>query len=194
MSIETGQPGEFFYVLQEPLNLLFVDDDPILREFAVVHLSSEQATVETAPDGASALARLETHIPDILLLDLEMPHMDGFEVLQRLRADPRLERLPVIVVTGRDDVAAVDRAFELGADFFDVKPIGWRLLSYKIRFVHRASQAEREARASAQSLSNLALESSRFLQLALTNAPGLKGSAGGYAAALEAAVNGAAAA
>jgi DNA-binding response OmpR family regulator len=190
MSFETGQPGGFFYVLQDNLRVLFVDDDPILREFAVVHLSSDQATVETAPDGRAALARLETDIPDVLLLDLEMPQMDGFEVLQRVRADPRLERLPVIVVTGRDDVAAVDRAFELGADFFDVKPIGWRLLSYKIRFVHRASQAEREARASARSLTSLALESSRFLQLALSSAPQLRGSAADYAAALEDAVNG----
>jgi len=193
--------GAFFYVLQDDLRILYVDDDPILREFAVVHLASEHAAVRTADDGLHGLEALAQEIPDILLLDLEMPRMDGFETLTRLRADERYARLPVIVVTSRDDIAAIDRAYELGATFFTVKPINWRLLSYEVRYVHRAHQAQQalaDARANAVAeadrvalgLRTLARESQRFLVEALDNAPALKSSAASYAAVLEDALNG----
>src|SRR6201996_3013739 len=97
------QADEFFYVLKDSVRILLVDDDPILREFGVVHLSSEAASVTTAGDGEEALAMLEQAPVDIVLLDLEMPRMDGFDVLRRLRANPRTAELPVIVVTGRED-------------------------------------------------------------------------------------------
>lgn len=145
--------GAFFYVLDEPLKLLFVDDDPILREFALVHLTTAQAQVEVAADGLKALASLERSAPDLILLDLEMPKLDGFGVLERLRADDRFRHLPVLVVTGREDVAAIDRAFNAGATSFVVKPINWRLLSYQIRFAWRAHLTEaslREARSAAR--------------------------------------------
>lgn len=193
--------GTFFYVLQEDLRILYVDDDPILREFAVVHLSSEHAQVRTAEDGLDALQQLEAEAPDLVLLDLEMPRMDGFETLERLRADQRFAHLPVIVVTSREDAAAIDRAYELGATFFTVKPINWRLLSYEVRYVHRAHMAElslREAaakakaaeRAAAQRLAAMAHESRNFLSLALESAPSLRPAAANYAAALEGAVHG----
>ena len=132
--------GGFFYVLQDAVRILFVDDDPIVREFAVVHLSTDKAEVVLASDGVDALERIAAHRPDVVLLDLEMPRLDGFEVLARLRADARTLDLPVVVVTGREDVAAIDRAFEAGATSFLVKPINWRLLSYQIRYVLRAGQ------------------------------------------------------
>ncbi len=137
-------PGEFFYVLDEPLHLLFVDDDPILREFATVHLASEKGRVSLASDGEEALTHIRTHGADIVLLDLEMPKLDGFGVLEALRADEATRRLPVIVITGREDVVAIDRAFAGGASSFVVKPINWRLLNYQIRFVDRAHRAERQ--------------------------------------------------
>jgi DNA-binding response OmpR family regulator len=130
----------FFYVLQEETRILYVDDDPILREFASVNLASEQATVATAGDGLDALEQLAAVRPDIMLLDLEMPRMDGFELLGRLRADEVWSRLPVIVATGREDIGAIDRAFELGATSFVVKPMNWRLLGYQIRYVLRSDR------------------------------------------------------
>jgi DNA-binding response OmpR family regulator len=138
--------GSFFYVLDEPLRLLFVDDDPILREFALVHLTTAEARVETAGDGLEALAAVERQAPDMILLDLEMPNLDGFGVLEKLRADTRYRDLPVVVVTGREDIAAVDRAFIAGATSFVVKPIHWRLLSYQVRFVWRAHRNETSLR------------------------------------------------
>ena len=117
MAVESGAPGCFFYVLEDAVRILFVDDDPIMREFAVVHLSTDKAQITVASDGIEALRAVGAEAEfDVILLDLEMPNMDGFEVLTRMRADERTRRLPVIVVTGREDVSAIDRAFQAGRD------------------------------------------------------------------------------
>jgi DNA-binding response OmpR family regulator len=167
-SSEPAQP--FFHVLQDELRVLFVDDDPILREFALVHLSTDKAEVKAVGDGDEALALLADWPADIVLLDLEMPRLDGFEVLRRLGEAGRLGDLPVIVVTGREDIAAIDRAYAAGATSFVSKPLNWRLLSYQIRYVLRACEAERAARAAVQAadrrLSELARQTSRLLSLA----------------------------
>jgi CheY-like chemotaxis protein len=182
------QPGDFFYVLQDKVRLLLVDDDPILCEFATVHLSSDTAVVETAPTGPEALEALRAEPFDLLLLDLEMPGMDGFEVLERVRLDPATAALPVIVVTGREDVRAIDRAYEAGATSFVVKPINWRQLAYQIRYVHRGACADAARRGEAgppgPALRALARESAGFLREVLKAAPELKPSVERQAALL----------
>lgn len=196
MSQNADDAGTFFYVLQDALRILYVDDDPILREFAGVYLTTETASVTTAEDGLAALEQLEAAAPDIVLLDLEMPRMDGFEVLAHLRADARFERVPVIVATGREDVEAVDKAFQAGATSFVVKPLNWRLLSYQIRYVHRTHQTElsllearrrarQEADEAKQALAELCASGSRFLADALGAAPSLRAGASAYLDALE---------
>ncbi|WP_122466166.1 MULTISPECIES: response regulator [Brevundimonas] len=144
--------NEFFYVLDEKARLLFVDDDPILREFARVNLASESCDVEVAADGVEALERIAEQPFDLLLVDLEMPRMDGFELLGRLREDPRTAHLPVVVETGREDVTAIDRAFRMGATSFVSKPLNWRLLTYQLRFVLRAARAESLVRRAAEAV------------------------------------------
>jgi DNA-binding response OmpR family regulator len=134
----------FFYVLDDEARVLFVDDDPILREFARVNLASPNTAIDVTCGGAEALEMLRAQAYDVVLLDLEMPGLDGFETLTRIRADPVLAHVPVIVQTGREDVEAIDRCFRLGATSFVMKPLNWRLLSYQVRYVLRA---ERQARA-----------------------------------------------
>lgn len=131
----------FFYVLDEPARILFVDDDPILREFARVNLASDQVQIDVAEDGLAALEALLVQTYDLLLVDLEMPRLDGFGLLRELRADARWQNLPVVVESGREDVDAIDRAFQAGATSFVVKPLNWRLLSYQLRFVLRNARA-----------------------------------------------------
>ncbi len=92
MAVHPDNAGPFFYVLREAVRILFVDDDPILREFAVVNLASEHAVVDTAQDGVAALAAIEANTPDLVLLDLEMPTLDGFGVLQALQSGCALAR------------------------------------------------------------------------------------------------------
>ena len=134
--------SSFFYVLDDDARLLFVDDDPILREFAQVNLASASTIIDVAGDGLEALEALGRNRYDLLLVDLEMPRMDGFELLARLRADPATAHLPVVVETGREDVEAIDRAFRAGATAFVTKPLNWRLLSYQLRFTLKAARAE----------------------------------------------------
>lgn len=138
--------SHFFYVLDETARILFVDDDPILREFAQVNLASPKATVDVAANGAEALERLAACDYDVVLLDLEMPVLNGFDTLVALRTDARTRDLAVIVQTGREDVEAIDKAFRLGATSFVTKPLNWRLLTYQILYVLRASRAERRLR------------------------------------------------
>jgi CheY-like chemotaxis protein len=192
MAATPHSAGSFYYVLQESMRILFVDDDPILREFASVNLSSEHASIETAQDGVAALEAIRQSPPDIVLLDLEMPQLDGFAVLDALRADPATRDLPVIVVTGREDIEAVDRAFAAGANSFVVKPLNWRLLSYQVRYVHRTSMNERRmadlSGAAADQLLALAREGANFIGRALAIDPALRVAAIPFAKAADAAL------
>jgi DNA-binding response OmpR family regulator len=188
--------GEFFYVIDDRLTIIYADDDPILREFAQVHLASETVELLTVPDGRELITLLAATRPDIILLDLEMPNMDGFEVLNHLGADETLSRIPVIVVTGREDVAAIDRAYKAGATSFVVKPMNWRQLSYQIRYVHRTAgneahlldlqrRAVRERTSAMGALNTVAREGSQFLSTALAKDPSLRPAAAQFAASLQ---------
>lgn len=143
--------GGFQYVLDQEARILFVDDDPILREFAKVNLTSDCTILDTAEDGAQALEMLERCSYDLIVSDLEMPRMDGFALLQAVRGTAATCHLPVVVATGREDVVAIDRAFDLGATSFVVKPLHWRLLAYQLRFVLRSARIEARLRADAAS-------------------------------------------
>jgi two-component system sensor histidine kinase/response regulator len=140
------QKNAWFYVLDEPTRVLVADDDPILREFAIVHLSSPTAVIETAPDGMTALSLLMSSQFDIALLDIGMPSLDGFSLLETMRREPKLRHMPVTMLTGHEDIASIDRAYSLGANSFVTKPVNWRLLSYHIRYVLRNSRIESEMR------------------------------------------------
>src|SRR5262245_55196272 len=103
------------YVFDEPTRILMVDDDPILHEFASVYLTTPFSQVVSATDGAAALELLSRDTFDVALFDIEMPGMDGFELVERVRAQERLRNLPVVMVTGREDIASIDRAYAAGA-------------------------------------------------------------------------------
>ncbi len=128
------------------VNLLLADDDELLRDHARAQLADEPVHLALACDGMDALEHLRGNPVDLVILDLAMPMMDGFEVLEAIRADERWRFLPVLVVTARDDTSALDRAFELGATGFAVKPINWRLMTRQIRFALRQAKTEHALR------------------------------------------------
>ena len=142
MAAPDSRTTPWTFVLNEPLRILVVDDDPILREFASVYLGTPSATIETACDGAEARIRLAQATYDMVVLDIEMPRVDGFSLLAEIRLDKRLRHLPVMMLTGHDDIASIDRAYQLGASSFATKPVNWRLLSYQILYVIRSSRIE----------------------------------------------------
>ena len=94
-----------------------------------------------AEHGAAALERFPQLQPDIVLLDVVMPHMDGYAACAALRGMPTGAFVPVLMLTGLDDVESIDRAYEVGATDFISKPINWGILSHRVRYILRASQA-----------------------------------------------------
>ena len=113
-------------------------------------------------------------------------------MLEALRADPRFRDLPVIVVTGREDVEAVDRAFAVGATSFVVKPLNWRLLSHQLRYVHRSAMNEKtlaaERAAAHAMVARLAAHGTRFVATALARDPALRPAAVAFARTADAAL------
>ncbi|MDH3510400.1 MAG: response regulator [Gammaproteobacteria bacterium] len=113
--------------------VLIADDDPMTR--ALVRGSLEQLgyKVEEAADGLETLEALSQYKPDILLLDIKMPGMDGIETLKKLRKRPDGKDLPVIMLTGLADSDSAAKAAAAGATDYVTKPINWRLLGQRIR-------------------------------------------------------------
>ncbi len=130
--------------------ILLVDDDPIQNAVASMALRAEAFDVDEAADGGEALSLIDKQDYDLVILDLEMPVMNGFKVLEELNAHPRHRHLPVIVVTTRADPVAVEKSYDLGATSFEVKPIKWNVMVHHVRFAIRASQLAKELRISKQ--------------------------------------------
>lgn len=126
--------------------ILVVDDDPLVREIAHAKLSTDGHTVCEAENGAEGWTCLNSQPFDLALIDLEMPVLDGFALIERIRADRTLRHLPVIVITSLQDESAVDRAFDAGANSFVSKPLVWPSLQRQVRYVWRAHVNERELR------------------------------------------------
>jgi two-component system phosphate regulon response regulator PhoB len=119
--------------------ILVVDDEPDLLELVRFNLDRAGFRVETAASGEEALARLRRSTPDLVVLDLMLPDLSGEEVCRRLRADPGLTGLPVIMLTAKSE--EVDRVvgFELGADDYVTKPFSPRELVLRVKALLRRS-------------------------------------------------------
>lgn len=140
------------FVSFESARILVVDDDPILREFAIAHLTTPNVDIEVAEHGEAAWQMLSRQTFDIMLLDLDMPVMDGFELLGLIRSDRTTRDLPVVVATGREDMVAVDKAFAAGATSFVIKPLNWRLISHQLSYVLREARTDEAVRATLKRL------------------------------------------
>jgi CheY-like chemotaxis protein len=103
--------------------VLVVDDDDDLRQLYRLHLELVGVRVVDAPDGATGLAAARAERPNLIVLDLHMPEIDGWQVLRELRADGQLGDLEVVVLTGTADEATELRAREAGASSYVVKPV-----------------------------------------------------------------------
>ncbi|MGD8512814.1 MAG: response regulator [Deltaproteobacteria bacterium] len=134
--------------------VLVADDDMTVRLLARESMEQAGLTVEEAEDGAQALSAFKRLQPDIVLLDVFMPELDGFGVCEALRKLPGGEATPVLMITGADDTKSIDRAYEAGATDFAPKPINWLILQHRVRYMLRASRAFEELRESEARLSH----------------------------------------
>ena len=117
--------------------VLVVDDEPRMVEFIRMNLDLEGYRVATAGNGLEALQRLRDDLPDLVLLDVMMPEMDGFEALQHIR---KVSAVPVIMVTVRSDEPDLVRGLELGADDYIAKPFSVRELLSRTKAVLRRAE------------------------------------------------------
>jgi chemosensory pili system protein ChpA (sensor histidine kinase/response regulator) len=107
-----------------PRVVMVVDDSITMRKVTTRVLEREQFGVITAKDGVDALEKLQEHIPDVMLLDIEMPRMDGFELATHMKNDSRFRNVPIVMITSRTGEKHRQRAFEIGVDRYLGKPYG----------------------------------------------------------------------
>ena len=124
---------EFIPALR-PLLVLVVDDSVTVRKVTSRLLERNGMNVITAKDGVDAMSVLEEHTPDLMLLDIEMPRMDGFEVATRVRNDPRLKDLPIIMITSRTGQKHQNRAMAIGVNDYLGKPYQESVLLERIAY------------------------------------------------------------
>jgi signal transduction histidine kinase len=120
--------------------VLIVDDDETARETLVAMLEGEDYELRLAKDGVAALRMLEKLRPDLILLDVMMPGMDGFEVCRRIRATPPLAEVPIILLTALDDRDSLLKGIEAGADDFLSKPADHRELRARVHTITRLNR------------------------------------------------------
>ena len=125
--------------------ILVVDDEPAIRTICRVNLEASGIPVTEAADGAEALERIRTEQPALVLLDLMMPRVDGWEVAERLAADPETRDIPVVFLSARASREDLEQAYRAGAVGYVVKPFDPLSLSTTIASVlERLERGERE--------------------------------------------------
>jgi len=104
-----------------PKTILFIEDESALQKILGEALSKEGYKIIPALDGEIGLRLVKIKKPDLVLLDLILPKIDGFEVLKRIKEDPEIRKIPIIVLTNLERIEDVDRALELGATTYLIK-------------------------------------------------------------------------
>lgn len=140
--------------------VLVVDDDRNLRKIISTNLELAGFMVEAAADGREALDKIETVSPDLVLLDLMMPHMDGYEVARHIRShqNPMISNVPIIILTAKGETEDKLRGFEAGADDYITKPFGPQELLARVRAKIRRVEVDSSLSPLTRLPGNLAIE------------------------------------
>lgn len=133
--------------------VLVIDDDPVIRHLTRTALEESGHSVHECPDGTEALSSFLHTKPDVVLLDVLLPGMDGFAVCQVIRSRPEGQTVPIVMMTGLDDIDSIHKAYGAGATDFITKPINWQILAYRVHYIFRSSKAFMDLRTSEARLS-----------------------------------------
>ncbi len=129
---------------ERPARILIADDNPQGVELLEAYLSGTDYELQTAFDGEETLARVAEWHPDLILLDVMMPKISGFEVCKRLRSDPRTSDIAILMVTALDQNSDIDRAIDVGAEDFLSKPINKAELLLRVQSLLKSRRYTRE--------------------------------------------------
>jgi DNA-binding response OmpR family regulator len=127
-----------------PPRILIADDDPQAAELMEAYMTDQGYDLAIAVDGEQTLKLLTEWSPDVVLLDVMMPRISGFEVCKRLRADPATRDVAVLMITALDQASDIDRAVEAGTDDFVSKPINKKEVLHRVRALLKTRQHKRE--------------------------------------------------
>jgi len=144
--------------MRDPARILVVDDVPDNVDILQMRLESQGYEVATAGDGAEALEKIRELLPDLVLLDIMMPKVDGIETVRRLKADGSLPFIPVILVTAKADSKDVITGLESGGDDYLTKPVDHAALSARVRAMLRIKSLHDTVQAQSQRLEEQAAE------------------------------------
>ncbi len=139
----TGKPTG-----QEPpiegSKILVVDDNAQNLELIVAYLDTIDCKISTAVDGVEALDKVQAEQPDLILLDIMMPRMSGFEVCRKLKSDPATRDIPIIMVTALNELGDIERGVESGTDDFISKPVNRLELLTRVKSLLRVRHLKSE--------------------------------------------------
>ena len=121
--------------------ILVVDDDSAIRLLMREVLQQAGLAIIEARNGSEALELFEQQQPDLILLDVKMPIMDGYQVCSHIRQSETGSETPIIMITGLEDDDSIEKAYQVGATDFITKPVVWTILSHRVRYLLRAAKA-----------------------------------------------------
>jgi diguanylate cyclase (GGDEF)-like protein len=136
--------------------VLVCDDDPTYLLLMEETLSSDNLNVLTAANGMDALKLYLKHFPSIVLLDVHMPMLSGFEVCAEIRKHPKGKDTPILMVTGADDILSIESAYKHGATDFLPKPIRWPMVAHRVRYMLKGSETFNRLKQSEEKMRRLA--------------------------------------
>jgi two-component system phosphate regulon response regulator PhoB len=122
--------------------ILIVEDEEDVMELIRYNLAKEGFNCDAAYNGQEALKKTQAMLPDLVLLDLMLPEVDGLEVCKRLKSSPQTEHIPIVMVTAKSDEADIVTGLELGADDYITKPFSPKVLVARVRAVLRRKTTE----------------------------------------------------
>src|SRR5229473_4525283 len=133
-------------------SILVVDDDPSTRFLMRTALEHKGLEVIEAADGIEGYQLFERHRPDLLLVDVMMPRMNGYELCRKLRSHAHSAYVPIVVVTIADDMPSIARAYDAGATDFVAKPVNWLALAHHVRYILRNQERLITAKEAAEAI------------------------------------------
>jgi len=136
------------------MRVLLIDDEQFYFKLLQKPLTDAEYKLEYAKSGSEGLAKIPSFEPELLIVDLKLPELDGFEILKRLRRDPKFSYIPVVVITSQDELSEKLKAFELGADDYLVKPFQPEELVARLGILARRGRAMQMAQKETTSTSD----------------------------------------